>query len=169
MSYLLPLPDMQSKLSLCDHMIQQQPCCYLIIVHAKHIIHEVLIISSFILQLQSKLIDVSLLSPSEINWVNDYHEEVWDKVSLYILDKLNYLYTKMRLVVWLFLQWLPSVCFHDIDPCDSCHLQLEGLLICNTIIYTLFFNPCSFLCTCLSSLIFSVNMFMLFNHHHIAL
>ncbi|XP_039801282.1 aminopeptidase P2 isoform X2 [Panicum virgatum] len=31
--------------------------------------------------IQSKLIDVSLLSPSEINWVNDYHEEVWDKVS----------------------------------------------------------------------------------------
>ncbi|RLN34885.1 uncharacterized protein C2845_PM03G23490 [Panicum miliaceum] len=31
--------------------------------------------------IQSKLIDVSLLSPSEINWVNNYHDEVLDKVS----------------------------------------------------------------------------------------
>nr|CAB3452317.1 unnamed protein product [Digitaria exilis] len=31
--------------------------------------------------IQSKLIDTSILSPSEINWVNDYHEEVWEKVS----------------------------------------------------------------------------------------
>ncbi|KAG0542107.1 hypothetical protein BDA96_02G074900 [Sorghum bicolor] len=31
--------------------------------------------------IQSKLIESSLLSPSEINWVNDYHEEVWEKVS----------------------------------------------------------------------------------------
>jgi len=37
-----------------------------------------------------------LLSPSEINWVNDYHEEVWEKVSFYIVDleALVYLYTK---------------------------------------------------------------------------
>ncbi|KAL6639077.1 hypothetical protein ACP70R_022807 [Stipagrostis hirtigluma subsp. patula] len=31
--------------------------------------------------IQSKLIDSSLLSPSEINWINAYHEQVWDKVS----------------------------------------------------------------------------------------
>ncbi|TKW31076.1 hypothetical protein SEVIR_2G081300v4 [Setaria viridis] len=31
--------------------------------------------------IQSKLIDMSLLSPAEINWVNAYHEEVWEKVS----------------------------------------------------------------------------------------
>ncbi|CAL5079121.1 unnamed protein product [Urochloa decumbens] len=31
--------------------------------------------------IQSKLIDTSLLSPLEINWVNEYHEEVWKKVS----------------------------------------------------------------------------------------
>ncbi|KAL6839110.1 hypothetical protein ACP4OV_031164 [Aristida adscensionis] len=31
--------------------------------------------------IQSKLIDSSLLSPSEINWINDYHEQVWEKVS----------------------------------------------------------------------------------------
>ncbi|WVZ62377.1 hypothetical protein U9M48_012135 [Paspalum notatum var. saurae] len=31
--------------------------------------------------IQSKLIDLSLLSPSEINWVNDYHKQVWEKVS----------------------------------------------------------------------------------------
>ncbi|CAL5076525.1 unnamed protein product [Urochloa decumbens] len=31
--------------------------------------------------IQSKLIDTSLLSPLEINWVNEYHEQVWKKVS----------------------------------------------------------------------------------------
>ncbi|KQK20408.1 hypothetical protein BRADI_1g54327v3 [Brachypodium distachyon] len=31
--------------------------------------------------IQSNLIDLSLLSPSEINWVNEYHEQVWEKVS----------------------------------------------------------------------------------------
>ncbi|XP_008802676.2 aminopeptidase P2 isoform X2 [Phoenix dactylifera] len=31
--------------------------------------------------IQSKLVDVSLLSPMEINWLNDYHSQVWDKVS----------------------------------------------------------------------------------------
>uniref|UniRef100_A0A0D9WWP6 Aminopeptidase P N-terminal domain-containing protein n=1 Tax=Leersia perrieri TaxID=77586 RepID=A0A0D9WWP6_9ORYZ len=31
--------------------------------------------------IQSKLIDLALLSPSEINWINEYHEEVWEKVS----------------------------------------------------------------------------------------
>lgn len=31
--------------------------------------------------IQSKLIDLTLLSPSEINWVNEYHEQVWEKVS----------------------------------------------------------------------------------------
>ncbi|KAL5986600.1 Aminopeptidase P2 [Asimina triloba] len=29
--------------------------------------------------IQSKLIDLSLLSPLEINWFNDYHSEVWEK------------------------------------------------------------------------------------------
>ncbi|CAL5066519.1 unnamed protein product [Urochloa decumbens] len=31
--------------------------------------------------IQSKLIDTSLLSPLEINWINEYHEQVWKKVS----------------------------------------------------------------------------------------
>ncbi|KAL5198244.1 hypothetical protein ABZP36_001756 [Zizania latifolia] len=31
--------------------------------------------------IQNKLISLSLLSPSEINWINEYHEEVWEKVS----------------------------------------------------------------------------------------
>lgn len=37
-----------------------------------------------------------MLSPTEIKWVNDYHEEVWEKVSFYIVDleALVYLYTK---------------------------------------------------------------------------
>uniref|UniRef100_A0A452YGM6 Peptidase M24 domain-containing protein n=1 Tax=Aegilops tauschii subsp. strangulata TaxID=200361 RepID=A0A452YGM6_AEGTS len=30
--------------------------------------------------IQRKLIDLPLLSPSEINWVNEYHEQVWEKV-----------------------------------------------------------------------------------------
>jgi hypothetical protein len=84
---------------------------------------------------------VSLLSPSEINWVNDYHEEVWDKVSLYILELFVHQDEAGGLVILLDVtQWLPSVHFDDIGPCDSCHLQLEGLLICNTIICTPFFG-----------------------------
>eukprot|EP00268_Persea_americana_P044428 TRINITY_DN4491_c1_g1_i2.p1 TRINITY_DN4491_c1_g1~~TRINITY_DN4491_c1_g1_i2.p1 ORF type:complete len:729 (-),score=141.42 TRINITY_DN4491_c1_g1_i2:471-2657(-) len=31
--------------------------------------------------IQSKLVNVSLLSTSEINWLNDYHSQVWEKVS----------------------------------------------------------------------------------------
>lgn len=31
--------------------------------------------------IQTKLIEVSLLSDAEINWVNDYHKQVWEKVS----------------------------------------------------------------------------------------
>lgn len=31
--------------------------------------------------IQSKLIDVSLLSVAEINWLNDYHSHVWEKIS----------------------------------------------------------------------------------------
>ncbi|KAJ6828090.1 putative Xaa-Pro aminopeptidase P [Iris pallida] len=31
--------------------------------------------------IQSKLIEQSLLSSSEINWINDYHSKVWEKVS----------------------------------------------------------------------------------------
>ena len=30
--------------------------------------------------LQSKLIDVSLLSMAEVKWVDDYHSQVWEKV-----------------------------------------------------------------------------------------
>ncbi|KAK1258947.1 hypothetical protein QJS04_geneDACA010229 [Acorus gramineus] len=31
--------------------------------------------------IQRKLVDTSLLSSSEINWLNDYHSQVWEKVS----------------------------------------------------------------------------------------
>ncbi|KAK9735416.1 hypothetical protein RND81_04G204600 [Saponaria officinalis] len=31
--------------------------------------------------IQSKMIDLSLLSTNEIDWLNDYHEQVWQKVS----------------------------------------------------------------------------------------
>ncbi|PIN25663.1 Xaa-Pro aminopeptidase [Handroanthus impetiginosus] len=31
--------------------------------------------------IQSKLVDLSLLSTSEIDWLNDYHKQVWEKVS----------------------------------------------------------------------------------------
>ncbi|EPS67046.1 hypothetical protein M569_07730, partial [Genlisea aurea] len=31
--------------------------------------------------IQTKLVDVSLLSPMEIDWLNDYHYQVWDKVT----------------------------------------------------------------------------------------
>ncbi|KAF5782051.1 putative hydrolase [Helianthus annuus] len=31
--------------------------------------------------IQTKLIDLTLLSASEVNWLNDYHSQVWEKVS----------------------------------------------------------------------------------------
>ncbi|OWM85360.1 hypothetical protein CDL15_Pgr018984 [Punica granatum] len=31
--------------------------------------------------IQTKMIDLSLLSTAEVNWVNDYHAQVWEKVS----------------------------------------------------------------------------------------
>ncbi len=30
-----------------------------------------------------KLIDPSILTPDEMQWLNDYHKEVWDKTSGY--------------------------------------------------------------------------------------
>lgn len=33
------------------------------------------------LSMQAKLIDLSLLSGAEFDWLNDYHSQVWDKVS----------------------------------------------------------------------------------------
>jgi Xaa-Pro aminopeptidase len=33
-----------------------------------------------------KLIDVTLLSPEEKKWLNDYHKEVWDKTSGFFKD-----------------------------------------------------------------------------------
>lgn len=36
-----------------------------------------------ILDTQTKLVDLSLLSASEIDWLNDYHSQVWEKVSLH--------------------------------------------------------------------------------------
>ncbi|KAF2307235.1 hypothetical protein GH714_025641 [Hevea brasiliensis] len=34
----------------------------------------------FVVALQAKMVDVSLLSASEVNWLNDYHSQVWEKV-----------------------------------------------------------------------------------------
>ena len=34
--------------------------------------------------MQSKLIDLSLLSVAEVDWLNDYHSLVWEKVILHI-------------------------------------------------------------------------------------
>ena len=31
--------------------------------------------------MQAKLIDLSLLSAEEVTWLNDYHSQVWEKVS----------------------------------------------------------------------------------------
>ena len=34
--------------------------------------------------MQSKLIDLSLLSAVEVDWLNDYHSQVWEKVIFHI-------------------------------------------------------------------------------------
>lgn len=31
--------------------------------------------------IHTKLVDVSLMSPVEVEWLNEYHKEVWEKVS----------------------------------------------------------------------------------------
>jgi len=31
--------------------------------------------------MQTKMVDVSLLSDTEVDWLNSYHAEVWEKVS----------------------------------------------------------------------------------------
>ncbi|XP_037462240.1 aminopeptidase P2-like [Triticum dicoccoides] len=47
--------------------------------------------------IQRKLIDLPLLSPSEINWVNEYHEQVWEKVSPFLSGNLlNWLLVNTR-------------------------------------------------------------------------
>ncbi|KAF6994641.1 hypothetical protein CFC21_011297 [Triticum aestivum] len=47
--------------------------------------------------IQRKLIDLPLLSPSEINWVNEYHEQVWEKVSPFLSgNSLNWLLVNTR-------------------------------------------------------------------------
>ncbi|KAM3402240.1 hypothetical protein ACQJBY_006271 [Aegilops geniculata] len=47
--------------------------------------------------IQRKLIDLPLLSPSEINWVNEYHEQVWEKVSPFLSgNPLNWLLVNTR-------------------------------------------------------------------------
>ena len=37
--------------------------------------------------LQSKMIELSLLSAAEVDWLNDYHEQVWQKV-MHIVEAL---------------------------------------------------------------------------------
>jgi Xaa-Pro aminopeptidase len=36
--------------------------------------------------IQTKLLDLQLMSDEEINWLNDYHAEVWNKVSPLVKD-----------------------------------------------------------------------------------
>ena len=35
--------------------------------------------------LQAKLVDLSLLSVAEVDWLNNYHSQVWEKVRTYLL------------------------------------------------------------------------------------
>ena len=37
--------------------------------------------------IDKKLIDISILSQSEINWINKYHEEVFKRISKYLGPK----------------------------------------------------------------------------------
>lgn len=32
--------------------------------------------------MQTKLVEISLLSDAEVNWLNDYHAQVWEKVGV---------------------------------------------------------------------------------------
>lgn len=35
---------------------------------------------------QAKLVDLSLLSVAEVEWLNNYHTQVWEKVSIHLLN-----------------------------------------------------------------------------------
>ncbi|KAF8018103.1 hypothetical protein BT93_H3107 [Corymbia citriodora subsp. variegata] len=37
--------------------------------------------------IQTKMVDTALLSSAEINWLNDYHAQVWEKVGLYFENR----------------------------------------------------------------------------------
>ncbi|GJN09927.1 hypothetical protein PR202_ga27981 [Eleusine coracana subsp. coracana] len=51
--------------------------------------------------IQSKLIDPSLLSSSEIDWVNKYHEQVWEKVSPLVSgDARDWLWKNTRPILY---------------------------------------------------------------------
>ncbi|GJN24865.1 hypothetical protein PR202_gb12635 [Eleusine coracana subsp. coracana] len=51
--------------------------------------------------IQSKLIDPSLLSFSEIDWVNEYHEQVWEKVSPLVSgDARDWLWKNTRPILY---------------------------------------------------------------------
>jgi hypothetical protein len=72
--------------------------------------------------------DLSLLSPSEINWVNEYHEQVWQKVSSRYLRPIYY---------WIHLTWRAGLlcirwntCY--MCPLASCNLLMEWYVSCLT-------------------------------------
>lgn len=44
--------------------------------------HRLQVRTLFVIVLQAKMVDLSLLSASEVNWLNDYHSQVWVKVNV---------------------------------------------------------------------------------------
>jgi hypothetical protein len=67
--------------------------------------------------MQSKLVDISLLSVAEVDWLNEYHSQVWEKVydtsrncfhSLYLLALVSW--KKSRVMVTI-----PEICFLKIS------------------------------------------------------
>lgn len=38
--------------------------------------------------MQTKLVDLTLLSAAEVDWLNDYHSQVWEKVK-YLYNNNN--------------------------------------------------------------------------------
>jgi len=47
--------------------------------------------------IDTELVDRSLLTPSEIQWLNSYHSEVYEKISTFLTDnEKNWLKEKTR-------------------------------------------------------------------------
>lgn len=137
---------MQSKLSLCDHMFEKAPCWCLIIVCTKHIIHEVLIISSFY-----------FASLEQAYWVIlavTFGDQLGQWLPRRSLGKGELLYHWLwGTGLFVHLRWRWG---HVYFACWNNGSLLYAVMG-------------SFWCTvCQSSYIFSSNVFMLCDHHNIA-
>lgn len=107
-----------------------------------------------VLVVQTKLVDLSLLSIEEIEWLNNYHSQVWEKVCV-----LMHKYGRLCLFSFLISNY-DSCRFHHCwkallvngfgtthDPLPSCDYQIYLFLIRNSCLFVSYntITPCTYL------------------------